>query len=137
MSGAKAGAVAAAGWGLAEPLLGRAFGTHSYSDVRLLGRTVTRRRAWPVVGLAWHVANGAAFGAAFERLGLRGAKQGVAAAELENLTLWPGMLIVDRVHPDRRDGTWPRLFSNRRVALYEVTAHALFGAALGLLSSRT
>jgi len=136
VSGAKAGAIAAAGWGLGEPLLGKAFGTSSYSDVRLLGRAVTRRRAWPVVGFALHVANGAAFGAAFERLGLRGAKQGIAAAQLENLTLWPGMLVVDRLHPDRRDGRWPRLFSNRRVALYEVTAHALFGAALGLLSRR-
>jgi hypothetical protein len=136
VSGAKAGAVAAAGWGLAEPLLGRAFGVGSYSDVRLLGRTVTRRRGWPLVGLAWHVANGAAFGAAFERLGLRGAKHGIAAAQVENLTLWPGMLVLDRIHPDRRSGAWPRLVSNRRIALYEITVHALFGAALGALSRR-
>jgi hypothetical protein len=136
VSGAKAGAIAAAGWGLAELLAGRAFGVGSYSDVRLLGRTVTRRRAWPVAGFAWHVANGAAFGAAFDRLGLRGAKQGIVAAQIENLALWPGMLVVDRIHPDRRDGTWPRLVANRRIALYEVTMHALFGAALGVLSRR-
>jgi hypothetical protein len=93
------------------------------------------RRAWPVVGLAVHLSNGAIFGAAFSRLGLRGAKQGILAAQAENLVLWPGMLVVDRIHPDRRDGTWPPLTLNGRVVLQEVAGHALFGALLGRLAS--
>ena len=129
--GAKAGVLATAAWAAAEPLLGRAVGT-PYSDVRLLGRMVTRGLAWPVAGLALHLTNGAVFGAAFERLGLRGVRQGVLAAELENLVLWPGFAVADRIHPDRRAGTWPPLLTNRRIAAYEVATHALFGAVLGL-----
>jgi hypothetical protein len=133
--GARAGIVATAVWAAAEPALGRLLGT-PYSDVRLLGRQATRSRWWPAAGVALHLANGAVFGVAFERLGGRGVRQGVLAAELENAVLWPGMLVVDRIHPDRRNGTWPRLVTNRRVIGYEVATHALFGAVLGLLVRR-
>ena len=130
--GAAAGVVAAAAWAAAEPGLRRLAGT-PYSDVRLLGRVATRGRGWPVAGLAIHLANGALFGATFARLGLRGVKAGVLAAEAENLALWPVLLVVDRIHPDRRAGNWPRLATSRRVLAYELTTHALFGAALGAL----
>ena len=130
--GAVAGIVAATVWAAAEPALGRAFGT-PYSDVRLLGRVVTRGRLWPVAGLALHAANGAVFGAVFERLGGRGVSRAVAAAELESLLLWPGMAVVDRVHPDRRSGYLPPLLWNGRVFAYEAATHALFGLVLGLL----
>src|SRR5436190_22521613 len=111
MRGAVAGAVAAAAWAAGEPVLKRMFGT-SYSDVRLLGRVATRGRAWPVAGLAIHLANGAAFGAAFEKAGFGGVRAGLAAAQAENLLLWPAMAVVDRIHPDRRAGTWPPLLTN-------------------------
>ena len=135
LRGAAAGMVAAGAWAASEPLLGRLVGTQ-YSDVRLLGRSVTRSRAWPVVGVAVHLANGALFGAVFERTGLRGARVGIVAAQLENMVLWPGFAIVDRLHPDRRDGTWPPLLRNPRVAVYEIAAHAVFGAVLGTLLKR-
>ena len=135
MRGVVAGAVAASAWAAAEPALGRLFGT-PFSDVRLLGRLAVRGRAWPVAGIAIHVANGAAFGWAFDRLGFGGARQGVLAAEAENLVLWPALLVVDRIHPDRRDGTWPKLATSRRVALYEIATHAIFGAVLGRLVRR-
>jgi hypothetical protein len=98
---------------------------------------VTRGRAWPAAGIALHVANGALFGAAFSRLGLRGPKAGVVAAQVENLALWPAFVVVDRVHPDRRAGNWPQLVRNPRVAVYEITAHGLFGAVLGVLTERS
>jgi hypothetical protein len=61
----------------------------------------------------------------------------VAAAQLENIVLWtPGMVVVDRFHPDRRSGEWPPLLCNRRVFAYEVAMHALFGALLGALIGR-
>jgi hypothetical protein len=132
--GAVAGMVAAAAWAAAEPLLQRVFRTR-YSDVRLLGRVVTRGRAWPAVGTAMHVANGAAFGLAWERLGGGGWKRGIVAAELENVLLWaPGMALVDRYHPDRRSGALPPLLRNRRVFGYGAVTHALFGAVLGELA---
>ncbi|HEY3071140.1 MAG TPA: hypothetical protein VGJ34_12590 [Gaiellaceae bacterium] len=129
LRGALAGAVAAAVWAAAEPSLGRRFRT-PYSDVRLLGGLTGRG---PLASLGMHVGNGALFGAVFERLGGRGVIRGVLAAEAENLALWPLMAVVDRVHPDRRSGTWSPLLSNGRVFAYEATAHALFGAVLGLL----
>jgi hypothetical protein len=135
MRGAVAGVAAAAAWAAGEPVLKRVFGT-PYSDVRLLGRVATRIRVWPVAGLAIHLGNGAVFGAAFEKAGFGGVRAGVAAAQLENLALWPAMAVVDRFHPDRRDGTWPRLLTNRRIAGQEVAGHALFGAVLGALTRR-
>jgi hypothetical protein len=125
--------MAALAWAAAEAALGRIFGT-SYSDVRLLGRFATRGRAWPVAGVTLHVANGALFGSAFHALGFRGVRRGVLAAEAENLALWPVMFVVDRIHPDRRDGIWPPLARNPRVLAYEIAAHALFGAVLGALT---
>jgi hypothetical protein len=114
-----AGAAAALAWKACDPLLKRAFGT-PYADAEVAG---------PVL----HVAAGAAFGHVFERLGGHGARQGIAAALAENTVLWPGMLVLDRVHPRRRDGTWPPLFASPRVFLQASAGHALFGAVLGSL----
>ena len=130
--GALAGAFAAGVWAAAEPLMQRLFRT-PYSDVRLLGAVLTRGPLWWPAGLALHLANGAAFGAVFERLGGRGPLQGIAAAQVESLGLWPGMALVDRLHPDRRSGVWPPLLTNGRVFAYEVAVHAIFGGVLGLL----
>ena len=135
LDGAAAGILAAAAWAASEPGLRRLART-PFSDVRLLGRAVTRGRAWPVAGLAIHLANGALFGVAFRRAGLHGVRAGVVTAQLENVALWPTLAVVDRVHPDRRDGSWPPLIRNRRVAAYEVATHALFGAVLGVVTRR-
>jgi hypothetical protein len=80
-----------------------------------------------------HLVNGAAAGVLFRRLGLRGWKAGVVAAQIESAVLWPGMAVVDRYHPDRRTGAWPPLLRNPRVFGQEVAAHAIFGAVLGVL----
>ena len=130
--GAIAGTAAALAWAAAEPLLRRAFGTE-YTDSRLVGRLVTTGRLWPLAGLAVHTLNGAAFGALFARAGGRGWKQGVAAAEVENVLLWPGMALADRYHPDRKSGRWAPIVPSARVFGQEVAAHALFGAVLGTL----
>src|SRR5829696_2581613 len=129
------GIAAATVWAAAEPLVGRVLGVPWYSDVRLVGRTVTGRSFWWPLGLAVHLANGATFGAVFAKLGGRGWKQGVVAAEVESVLLWPGMAVIDRVHADRRSGEWPPLFLNGRVFAYEVVVHAIFGVVLGALLS--
>jgi hypothetical protein len=131
---ALAGTTGAAAWAAAEPLAQRVFRT-SYSDVRALGAPVSRRH-WRAAGLVIHLANGAAAGVAFDRLGLRGWKAGVAAFQVETILTWPLMTLVDRYHPDRRDGTWPPLLWNRRVFAQEVAVHALFGALLGAALGR-
>ena len=133
--GALAGVAAAAAWAAAEPAVARAVRTPpGYSDVRLLGALVTSDGArWREAGLAAHLVNGAVLGALFEAAGGRGWRQGVVAAKLENAALWPGMAAIDRIHPDRRSGAWPRLLKNPRVFVYESAVHALFGAVLGAL----
>lgn len=135
MRGAVAGVAAAAAWIAAEPLARRALGT-TYGDVRLLGRAVSERH-WRLAGTAIHLANGASAGAAFERLGLRGWKAGVAVFQLENAAAWPLMAAVDRWHPDRRSGAWPPLLRNGRVFAQEAAVHAVFGAVLGSLTRGT
>jgi hypothetical protein len=132
MRGAVAGALTAAAWAAIEPALGRLYDV-PFSDVKLLGRAATRGQLWPVVGVAMHMGNGAVFGWVFERVGLRGARRGLLAAEVENLVLWPGMALVDRFHPDRRSGAWPKLATSPRAFAYEATTHGFFGAVLGAL----
>ena len=132
MRGIAAGIVAAGVWAAAEPVLGRALRVPWYSDRRLLGGLF---RVGPRAAIGIHLANGAIFGATFERLGLRGPLRGIAMAQAESLTLWPAMAAVDRVHEDTRSGTWPPLARNRRVFAYETAVHALFGAVLGGLVS--
>lgn len=138
MRGALAGAAAAAVWAAAEPGVARLVGAPAgYSDVRLLGALLTGDgKRWRSAGLAAHLANGALFGAAFARVSARGWRQGLVAAQVENVVLWPCMALLDRIHPDRRNGAWPRLAGNPRVFAYEVAVHALFGVILGALSGR-
>jgi hypothetical protein len=133
--GALAGAAAATVWTACDPLFKRAFGT-PYSDAELLSAFVTRGRAQPVVSVVLHAVNGAGFGRLFVRLGGCGAKQGVVAAVVENALLWPVMPLFDRVHPNVRDGTWPKLATNPRVFAQSTAAHAFFGALLGALGPR-
>jgi hypothetical protein len=128
---AATGALGTAVWAAVEPLARRIFGT-PYTDVRLLGAPLSRRH-WRVAGTAVHLANGAAAGVLFHRAGLRGWRQGIFAAVAENVVLWPGMALVDRLHPDRRSGAWPPLLRNRRVFAQETAMHVLFGAVVGAL----
>jgi hypothetical protein len=128
--GAAAGVFAALVWAAAEPALGRLVGVR-HSDVRLLGGFVSRGRMRVPAGLAIHLANGAAFGAAFERAGLRGPARGLVAAQVENVALWPGMAVAERLVPERAE-----LFRNPRVFVYEAVVHAVFGLVLGALLPR-
>lgn len=132
---ALAGAAAAAAWAAAEPLAQRVFRT-PYSDIRALGRPFSERH-WRAVGLGFHLANGALAGVAFQRLGLRGWRAGVVAFEVETVTTWPLMRLVDRFHPDSRSGRWPPFARDGRVLAQELAVHALFGALLGALAGRS
>lgn len=136
-NGALAGAVAATAWAAQQPADRRAFAS-GYDDVELLGKLVTRGREWPLVGLALHVQNGAAFGAAYAQLKpfLPGppVARGLLAGLAEHVALWPLGRLVDRHHPARRELT--PLGGNGRAFAQAAWRHALFGALLGLIEHR-
>jgi hypothetical protein len=137
LNGALAGAVGAAVWAAQQPLDKRLFGTR-YDDVELLGKAVTRGPGWPAAGVAMHLANGAAFGAAyaFARPFIPGppVAAATAAALAEHLAGWPLAGLVDRHHPARRD--LEPLAGNRRVFAQAAWRHLLFGLVLGELERR-
>lgn len=134
---AAAGAVAALVWAAAEPLDTRLL-RHDYSDVAMLGKAVTRSRAWPAAGLALHAANGAVFGVALEqvrrRTGADPRRLALGLALAEHLTLFPLAALVDRRHPARGDAGVAAMLTGRGFAL-ETLRHALFGAVLGRLAA--
>jgi hypothetical protein len=135
--GALAGAVAAGVWAATSPLDARVFGV-PYLDQELLGKLVTRGRAWMPVGVALHVANGALFGAAYAQVAphlpapawARGPLAGLA----EHLATWPLTTLVDRVHPARDE--LPRLAREPRAFAQATWRHLVFGVVLGELERR-
>ncbi len=137
MNGALAGGIAAAVWAAQQPLDKRAFGSR-YDDVELLGKAATKGDDWQAVGLALHVADGAAFGAAYAQLRrfLPGPPiaQGTAMAIAEHFALWPLVALTDRYHPRRRE--LPALKGDRRAFWQAFYRHALFGLVLSALEAK-
>jgi hypothetical protein len=137
LRGALSGALAAAIWGLQQPLDKRVFASR-FDDVELLGRAVTRGDGWYPAGFAMHMANGAAFGAVYANvapsLPLPPALRGPAAAMAENFASWPLVALTDRFHPAREE--LPRLFGSQRALAQATWRHLLFGVLLGELERR-
>lgn len=135
---AVAGAAAAAVWGLLEPLDRRVLRC-DYSDIALLGKAVTRGPAWRPLGFAIHLANGVAFGLAFEearrRTRLPERPLALAMALAEHVALYPLSGFVDRYHPARGEEGIPPLLTNRRAFAQATWRHALFGVVLGRLAT--
>jgi hypothetical protein len=135
--GALAGAVAAGLWAAQQPLDKRVFGFES-DDTELLGKTITTGPAWPAVGTAIHLANGALFGALYanvaRRIPLPSWARGPAAGMAEHLGTWPAMTFVDRFHPARKD--MPKLAGSPRAFAQATWRHLLFGVVLGELERR-
>jgi hypothetical protein len=123
---ATAGAVAATAWGTLEPLDQRVFRC-SYSDIALVGKTLTRGPGWRKAGFAVHALNGAVFGLVYEavRRRTRAEPQRLALglAVAEHAALWPLMHFVDR-----------ELAMSPRAFAQGTYRHVLFGLLLGRLS---
>ncbi len=129
---AAAGACAAVVWAAAEPV-DRKLLRNDYSDVALLGKAVTQSRAWPVVGLAMHAANGAVFGLAYHEVRRRRRVSAVQLALTEHVVLFPLGWLVDRHHPARGRAGVRSVFGAR--AFVQATwRHFLFGSVLGRLA---
>ena len=137
LRGALAGAGAAAVWAAQQPLDRRVFGV-AYDDTELLGKLVTRGPAWPVAGVALHLANGALFGAlyAVAAPSVPGPAwaRGPAAGLVEHLATWPATRLVDRLHPARAE--LPTLAGDPHAFAQATWRHLLFGVVLGELERR-
>ncbi|MEY2441394.1 MAG: hypothetical protein QOJ46_820 [bacterium] len=137
LRGAVAGAFAAGVWAAQQPADKTVFGV-DYDDTELLGKAFTRGRAWPVVGLALHLGNGAALGAAYAtiapRMPVPSWARGPIVGLAEHLATWPLTIVVDRLHPARDD--MPRLAGSWRAFAQATWRHALFGVVLGELERR-
>ena len=135
---AAAGAAAAAVWALLEPLDKRLLHC-DYSDVAVLGKAVTRDPLWRPVGLALHVANGAAFGLAFyetrRRTDLPTRRLALGLALTEHVALYPLSGLVDRYHPARGEAGIPPLLRNPRAFGQATVRHLAFGLVLGRLAN--
>lgn len=132
--GALAGAAAAGVWALQQPLDIRVFGV-PYDDTELLGKFVTRSRAWRPVGIGIHLAFGAAVGAAYAAvargLPVPATTRGPLFALTEHLATWPGTRLLPRVHPAAAD--FPVLWGDHAAFAQATWRHLLFGAVLGTL----
>jgi hypothetical protein len=122
-----------------EPLDRRLFRC-DYSDVAVLGKAVTRGRAWRAAGFAIHAANGAIFGLAFDaarrRLSVPPRRLALTMALGEHVALYPLAYFVDRLHPARGEEGVPPLLANARAFGQATVRHALFGYLLGALTKR-
>ena len=132
-----AGAAAAGVWALQQPLDIRAFGV-AYDDTELLGKFVTRSRAWRPVGIGIHLAFGATVGAAYALLGGRlpvpARWRGPAFALAEHLATWPGTRLLPAVHPAATD--FPPLWGDHAAFAQATWRHLLFGTVLGAVERR-
>jgi hypothetical protein len=137
LRGAICGAVAAAVWALQQPADKLAFRSE-FDDVELLGKAITRGDGWYPAGLAWHMQNGAVFGAAYANLApvlpLPPIARGPFVALVEHCFTWPLGYVSDRLHPARSE--LPRLGGNRRAFAQATWRHLVFGLVLGELERR-
>lgn len=135
--GAFAGVVAAGVWLAQQPLDKPIFGIE-YDDSELLGKLFTRGPAWPLIGAAIHLGNGALMGAAYAnvaaRMPLPSWSRGPIVALAEHVATWPLTIAVDRVHPARDD--LPRLAASGRAFAQATWRHLVFGIVLGELERR-
>jgi hypothetical protein len=137
LRGAVCGAVAAAVWALQQPLDKVVF-SYPFDDVELLGKSVTRERAWYPAGFALHLQNGAIFGATYANLApllpIPPVLRGPAAALAEHVASWPLGALSGRFHPARAE--LPPIFGSRRAFAQATWRHLLFGFVLGELERR-
>lgn len=135
--GAASGALAATVWAFQQPL-DKLILSSRYDDVELLGRMLRNGPGWYPVGLAWHVQNGALFGAVYANLApalpVAPAVRGPAVALTEHLVLWPLVSATDRLHPARDE--LPVLRGNHRAFAQATWRHLLFGFVLGEIERR-
>jgi hypothetical protein len=104
----------------------------------VLGKAVTRGRAWRPVGFALHTVNGAIFGLVYDRVRRRlpvdGTGLALGMALAEHVALYPLSYFADRYHPRRGEDGVPPLLTNPRAVAQATIRHTVFGLILGRLA---
>jgi hypothetical protein len=118
------GAAAGIAWRAVEPALRRLFG-HPYSDPELATAFITRGRWQLPLDYLVQATGGGAFAALTNRF--VGLGRLVPAVLAENAALLGAAPLIDRIHPDVRDGSWPPLAGNLRAAGVSVSGHLFYG----------
>ena len=136
--GAVAGAVAAGVWALQQPLDRRVFGV-PYDDTELLGKAVTRGRAWPAAGPGAAPAQRRGLRRALRERRAAGAAAVVGARSRRGAAralrdVAAGRSLTDRLHPARDD--LPKLAADPAAFAQATWRHLLFGVVLGELERR-
>lgn len=123
---------------LLEQRIDRRLLPNGYDDLLLWGGLLSRRprrqRLW---GLGVHLLLGTALAPVYAAIApsfprLPRWLRGLLFAQLENAVLYPGVPLLNAVHPSVRVGELPSLLT-RRYALVEIVRHAVYGAVLGIL----
>lgn len=138
-AGSAAGVAAAIAYAIVQEIDLRLVGNNA-DDLLLIGGLVTSdRREARTIGLAGHLAAGAALGTLYvtfgrERLPGPAWLRGVFFATVENTALYPALLLEGH-HPAVRSGELDRYWSATSFA-QSVPRHLVFGVVLGGLADR-
>ena len=136
LRGALAGVAAAGVWAAQMPIDKRLFRS-PHDDIELLGKLIVRRgRGWRAAGVAWHLGNGALFGAAYANLApsmpLPSWARAPFASMFENVASLPLAAAAEAASPVPHS---PPLRSPRAIG-QAVWRHLVFGVVLGELERR-
>lgn len=122
---------------LAAMALDLALAGNRTNDLQLLsGMIPGQERRWRSLGALMHFGNSVALAVVFARvrgyLPGRGWMRGLIFGQLENLTLYPLVVVIGRFHPAVKSGRLDH-YARPLPMLQEIARHAAFGAVLGAL----
>jgi hypothetical protein len=123
---------------LAEMALDRRVAPNRYDDLILWGGFLTRHpMRQRLIGAAIHYSLSVALAAAYSMVApflprWPGWVRGLLFVQVENALLYPGVPILDAIHPEVRSGRMPSLLTWRYFWV-EIARHVAFGVTLGAL----
>jgi hypothetical protein len=123
---------------LAEMALDMRVASNRYDDLVLWGGFVTPHRfRQRILGAGIHYVLSIALAATYGTLApilpaWPGWMRGMAFVQVENALLYPGVPVLDAVHPEVRSGRFPSLLTWRYFWV-EIARHVAFGITLGAL----
>ncbi len=123
---------------LVEMALDMRVASNRYDDLVLWGGFVTpHRRRQRLVGAGIHYVLSAALAAAYGTVSRflpawPGWARGVVFVQVENALFYPGVPLLNAIHPEVRSGRLPTLLTWRYFWV-EIVRHVAFGATLGAL----
>lgn len=126
---------------LVEQVLDRRLIPNDYDDLVLWGGFLTRDPLRQrLIGSAVHFTLGTALAAAYEAAlpllpSWPGPLKGLLFVQAENATLYPGVPVIDAVHPSVRLAEMPSLLTWRYFVV-ELLRHTAFGLTLGWAEER-